>query len=65
MKRFSLIIFALLVVLCSCKELTDEGRTLDLTPKEEGRDDKCLAIDEGCHSMCDCCGANTGCKEGA
>nr|WBW69964.1 venom protein [Lampona murina] len=64
MKRFSLIIFALAVVLCSCYELANEELSLDLAPKEEGRDDTCLAIGERCYSMCDCCGDRTGCEEG-
>nr|WBW69959.1 venom protein [Lampona murina] len=64
MKRFSLIIFALVVVLCSCNELADGEQSFDLTSKEEGRADSCLAVGERCYSMCDCCGANTGCQEG-
>nr|WBW69962.1 venom protein [Lampona murina] len=63
MKHFSLVVFALAVVLCSCHETADEENTLALT-SEEGRGDKCLGIDEQCQSLCDCCGTTT-CEEGS
>nr|WBW70000.1 venom protein [Lampona murina] len=63
MKHFSLIVFALAVVLCGCNETADEKNTLALTP-EEGRGDKCLPRGERCQSPCDCCGTDT-CEEGS
>nr|WBW69982.1 venom protein [Lampona murina] len=64
MKHLSLVFFALAVVLCDCKETADVKNTLALK-SEEGRGDRCLAIDERCYSLCDCCGANTDCVEGS
>nr|WBW69968.1 venom protein [Lampona murina] len=61
MKHFSLIVFALAVVLCGCNETADEENTLALT-SEEGRGAKCLAIGEKCESLCDCCGTDS-CEE--
>nr|WBW70003.1 venom protein [Lampona murina] len=66
MKRFSLAVLALALVLCCCNEIADEENSLPLKSEEESRRHArgpCRYEGSSCSTLCECCGDDTDCSE--